>query len=189
MQHMEFYDKYKDNNAKFISLSSIINTQNEALARESYSLVKSLGASATSLDLTSAAQALIASGSYALAGELLEDAVGRAQNAVAFTTTLRTLAALQFQSGQPAEGSESFRRAIGVFDRFPSEAKNRDFVNITQAYTYLSWSALLIRSDCKLARKTLTEARALLAGFPPDFTQATVMRGEVDRLITSAHDC
>ena len=107
MQHMEFYDKYKDNNAKFISLSSIINTQNEALARESYSLVKSLGASATSLDLTSAAQALIASGSYALAGELLEDAVGRAQNAVAFTTTLRTLAALQFQSGQPAEGAVS----------------------------------------------------------------------------------
>ena len=189
MQHMEFYDKYKDNNAKFMSLSSLINTQNEALARESYALVKSLGASATSLDLTSAAQALSASGAYALAGELLEDAVARAENAVGFTTTLRTLGALQFQSGQPQEGSESFRRALTVFDRFPSEAKNRDFVNITQAFTYLSWSAFLIRTDCKLARETLREASALLADFPPDFTQATVMRGEVDRLMTSTGDC
>ena len=189
VQHMEFYDKYKDDNAKFMSLSSLINTQNEALARESYALVKSLGTNATSLDLTSAAQALSNSGAYALAGELLEDAVRRAENSVAFTTTLRTLGALQFQSGQPHEGSSSFQRALTVFDRLPVEAKNRDFVNITQAFTYLGWSAFLIRTDCKLARETLGEASALLTDFPPDFTQATVIRGEVDRLMTSTQNC
>lgn len=189
MQHMEFYDKYKDNNAKFMNLSSLINTQNEALARESYGLVESLGDNATSLDLASAAQALSASGSYALAGQLLEDAQARAANAVAFTATLRALGGLQYQSGQPQKGSASFQRALTAFDRFPHDAKNRDFVNITQAYTYYSWATFLVRIDCRLAKEKLVEAGRWLSDFPPDAQQAVVIGGEVDWLMTSVRDC
>jgi hypothetical protein len=189
MQNMELYEKFKNDNSRLLNAASILNTQNVIVAKEAYSLAKALGNAASSLELASAAQALLASDESLLAEDLLNDAVTRAENSVSYAASLRSLSALQFQNGQRGEANASFNRALAVFDQFPKEANNQDYVNITQAYTYLFWSSTVKMADCGLAKETLTKVDQYLARLPPDLPQADVMRREAQRLNLDLSGC
>jgi tetratricopeptide (TPR) repeat protein len=187
VQSVELNAKHRNDQQTILALSSALNSQNIGLAREAYTLTKSLGSNASSLDLIGAANALINSEEFSLAEELLKDAVARAARAIEYFAALRVLSAIQYRNGQRGEALASFKKAIAVFEKFPSEANNETFVNITQAYSHLYWAAAVMWSDCKLAKESLTAAQQHLAGVPPAMSHT--MKSEVDRLTSSLAAC
>jgi hypothetical protein len=189
IQNAELSLKFKDDQQNFLSASSALNTQNIVLARQAYSLSKSLGASASAMELTAAANALIASSEMLLAEELLKEAVLRAKNSVEYVATLRLLSGVQFQNGQRGEAAVSFQKAIGAFVLFPTESNNQDYVNLTHAYSHLYWVNMIVSTDCPQAMQSVEKASQHLSRLPAIMPQANTMRAEVQRLGQYAQNC
>ena len=189
VQNAELALKFKDDQQNFLSASSALNTQNIILARQAYSLSKALGTSASAMELSAAANALIASSEMLFAEELLRDAVGRAKNSVEYVATLRLLSGVQFQNGQRGEAAASFQKATGGFDLFPTESNNQDYVNLTHAYSHLFWVNMIVSTDCQQAMQSMEKASQHLSRLPAIMPQANSIRAEVQRLGQFARNC
>ena len=189
LQNIESFSKYGADNPTFLAVSSTLNAQNFAIAQQAYSVVTALGASASAIDLTSTANALVNSGQLLLAEILLKQATARAQNSLDDVAAWRVLAGTQYGLGKRELAQESIKKAFDVFDRYPSETSSKDYVNQTHAYTYLFWAGIVQANDCAQAQQSLTQANTYLSSLPATFPQTIAMRSEAARLSTAVMTC
>ena len=187
--HLELFEKYKDNQQAFLNASSTLNSQNIVLAKAAYSLIKQLGGSASSLDLTTTANALIQSSEFLLAEELLKMAAKRAANSIEEVAALRILGSTQFQIGKANESKDTFIKAVDIFARYPKEAVNEGHVNMTHAYTHLFWATVLVSSDCQGAKQSVNSADRHLSLLPSILPQANTLRSEFRRVANLLSNC
>ena len=189
LQNLELAVKYKDDNQRALQAASTLNTQNVVLAKQAHAVVRALGNSASSLDMTTTASALMQSSELILAEELLKEAVKRAENSVEDVAAWRSLASAQFQIGKKDEAKLSIENAFDVFKRYPIEANNKDYVNLTHAYTKAFWANVIIASDCQLAKQSVDEANVFLSSLPLTLPQANQIRVELGRLAVPLVNC
>ena len=189
VENAEYLVKYKNEQTSMLAISSALNVQNIVLAREAYSIVTSLGNSATSLDLSAAANALINSNDQILAEELLERAVTRSLNMNEYLGALRQLSAVQYQSGKHGEGIKNFARVLDVCNQYPNECNNKSYVHVTQAYSHVFWANVVMPGDCASARDNLAIAEQDLAKLPQDLQQARILRAQVASMAPGISGC
>jgi tetratricopeptide (TPR) repeat protein len=182
LQNVELLTKYKDNHQAYMQASSTLNSQNIVLAKAAYSVVKQLGRSASSMDLTQTASALIQSHEFVLAEELLKEAAKRAEHAVEDVSALRILSNTQLQLGKTGEARESIAKALEVFRRYPAEANGQANVDMTQAYTLVFWANAVGSADCQTVKYNLDRADEHLSSLPLTSPQANTLRSEASRL-------
>ena len=187
--NLELPTKYKDNQELLLNVSSTLNTQNTMLAQQAYSIAKALGNSASAMQLTAAAYALISSGQYGLAIELLQSAMERATNSNEYSSAARTLAATQYQNGQKAEAVATFKNVVQMFDRFPNEAKYGSYVDFSQAYSRIFWTGVVIAADCRLAKETLGEINQYMPRLAANSPQVMAIQSQITKYNTALSGC
>lgn len=159
LQNMEYFAKYKDDPGLYSQLSVALNERNVQLAREAYSLARSLGNSASAIHLIAASQALSVSDVNLLSEELLKKGIDRSENSVEYVGGLRLLGWVYFRSGRQGEGNAAFKKATEAFYKYTSESNSEAYVNLTQAYTYSYWAQALQFTDCKAAKQHFDVAK------------------------------
>jgi hypothetical protein len=182
VQNAEFMVKYKNDMASMGVISTAENRKNIILARQAYVLTKALGSSATSLDLSGAAEALINSQDFLLAEELLKTAADRAHSANEYYAALRVLSGLQYNNGKRGESAESFKKVLEVFSKFPEEANNEQYVATTQVYSYIYMANAIGASDCALSRHHLASVEQYLSKLPQGSAQTNTLRAQAQKI-------
>lgn len=190
LQAIDLAAKYKDDQPNLLRAATTFNAQNLILAKQAYTLARSLGSAASPVNLTTIAHALMQSNEVTLAEDLLRQAVLRAENSVEYGAALRVLGQLQYYNGQTSEAEATFKKALDTFKAFPKEAKSADYVNYHQAYTYYYWGQALVARDCRAAKERLTMSAQLLDRLSlPGQQQAGSTIAEVRRVMQMLAHC
>ena len=181
IQNIELGHKLKDDYAAFMNASSTLNAQNLMLAKEAYAVARSLGKSASSMDLVSVANALIQSSEVSLVEDLLKQAVERAENSVERLAALRLLGSTQYATGRRAEADASFTAALSVFEKYPQDANNLFNVQITHAFTHVYWANAVGYTDCAVSQKNLASATQYLDRLPSNAPQVSTLKTQIEQ--------
>jgi tetratricopeptide (TPR) repeat protein len=171
MQNVELMSKYKDDHTSYHRLSVALNGQNLILAKQAYSLARSLGSATPAVNLTTIANALLQSQEISLAEDLFRQAVERAENSVEYVQALRGLGGLLYYYGQRSEAEAAFNKALGAYKIYPKEAKSQDYINFTHAFTQFQWAQAVYSTDCRAAKDHLAQALQHMAQLSPTAQQ------------------
>ena len=162
---------------------------NVAFAKQGLSLVNELGRNASAIDLAETGMLLAAVSQFNSAEDLYKRAVDAAINSIEYLGAVRSLAQQQFYLGRKDEATVNMNKALGVFSKFPKEANSPDYVNYTQAQTYLYWAGYVGTTDCKLWNENISQAVHYAGLLTPIVHQSSGIDGQISAARTAAASC
>jgi tetratricopeptide (TPR) repeat protein len=179
------------NSFQLAQISSLLQEENAVLARQAEEVMNEIPDSVSSSEYILVAQALTNSSLYDDALNVVNKATGAIQDANDGSTVYRFKGQLLFNSGDLADGRQSFQQALDIFNKYPT--KNAYYQTTTTVQNEFVWATAEYGVDqCTEAKKHIDHAAQLLRGLSPQMQQQVIaqqLQAEVQQETSYINAC